>query len=103
MTSLAPARRAFDVLSRALGDEYLSDHVDFQINTHCTVVQPRSEECDFLAISAACTDVFDGDRTSIDPRTGVVKGFIDGYLCLLLPLDERRHLRSVSTHIGDCS
>jgi hypothetical protein len=87
----------------ALGSEYLSEHVDFQINTHCTVVQPRSDECDFLEICAVLTDVFDIDKTvGPDPKTGVLKGFIDGHLVLVMPIGQRRRLVSVvPTFTGD--
>jgi hypothetical protein len=90
-------------MSAALGDEYLSDHVEFQILTHCTVVQPVCVDCDFFEICAVLSDVFDVDRTSIDPLTGVMKGFIDQYLVLVLPYSERRLLCSVVTTPGDCS
>ena len=102
MTSLAPARHAFDRMCQALGDEYLSEHVDFQINTHLTVVQPRSEECDFLEICAVLSKKFDDDRTTIDPRTGVMKGYISGHVCLVVPINHRRQLVSVvPTRHGD--
>ena len=64
----------------------LSEHVDFQINAYCTVVQPRSDECDFLEICAVLSDQFDPDRTVVDPKTGVMKGFIDGHLVLVMPI-----------------
>jgi hypothetical protein len=103
MASLTAARVAFSKMCDALGSEYLSEHVDFQINTHCTVVQPRSDECDFLEICAVLTDVFDIDKTvGPDPKTGVLKGFIDGHLVLVMPLDQRRRLVSVvPTFTGD--
>ena len=104
MTSLTSARIAFSRLCDWLGDAMLSEHVDFQINAYCTVVQPRSEECDFLEICAVLSDQFDDDRTSVDPRTGVMRGYIDGHLVLVVPVDERRYLRSVVTPTtsGDC-
>jgi hypothetical protein len=103
MASLTAARVAFSKMCDALGSEYLSEHVDFQINTHCTVVQPRSDECDFLEICAVLTDVFDIDKTvGPDPKTGVLKGFIDGHLVLVMPIGQRRRLVSVvPTFTGD--
>ena len=104
MPSLTPARIAFSRLCDWLGDAMLSEHVDFQINAYCTVVQPRSEECDFLEICAVLSDQFDDDRTSVDPRTGVMRGYIGEHLVLVVPVDERRYLRSVVTPTtsGDC-
>ena len=104
MTSLAPARHAFNQMSAWLGDALLSEHVDFQINTHITVIQPRSDECDFLEICAVLSNEFDEDRTTIDPRTGVMKGYVDGHCVLVVPIDHRRQLVSVvPTHHGDRS
>jgi len=102
MASLTAARVAFSKMCDALGSEYLSENVDFQINTHCTVVQPRSDECDFLEICAVLSDLFDTDRTVVDPKTGVMKGFIDGHLVLVMPIGQRRRLVSVvPTFTGD--
>jgi hypothetical protein len=103
MASLTGARVAFSKMCDWLGDALLSEHVDFQITTHCTVVQPRSDECDFLEICAVLSDLFDTDRTVVDPKTGVMKGFIDGHLVLVMPIGQRRRLVSVvPTHSGDC-
>ena len=102
MSSLTPARVAFSKMCDWLGDALLSEHVDFQINAYCTVVQPRSDECDFLEICAVLSDQFDTDRTVVDPKTGVMKGFIDGHLVLVMPIGQRRHLVSVvPTFTGD--
>ena len=104
MASLTPARVAFSKMCDWLGDALLSEHVEFQINVFCTLVQPWSEECDFLEICAVLSDQFDDDRTSVDPRTGVMRGYIDGHLVLVVPISERRYLRSVVTPntSGDC-
>lgn len=103
MASLTAARVAFSKMCDDLDYWGLGDQVDVQITAHCAVVQPRSEADDFLGICAVLSDVFDGDRTAIHPVTGVMKGFIDRYLVLVLPYGERRILRSVALTSGDCS
>jgi hypothetical protein len=103
MASLYPAQLAFEKMRDAIGNESLSDCVDFQISTHCTVVQPQSDECDFLAICQSLRSVFDHDPIP-DAMTGVIRGEICGHLVLLVPSDERRYLRSVTNpNHGDCS
>jgi hypothetical protein len=103
MTSLTAARVAFSKMCDALGSEYLSEHVHFQITTDCAVVHPISGDSDFLEICAVLTDAFDTDKTvGPDPTTGVLKGKIDGYPVLVIPFGERRYWVSVlPTFTGD--